>query len=100
MVIVGGGVVGLNAAKMAVGLGARATVLDHSVPRLRYLSDIFGNSITTRYSSRTILEEVCRNADMVIGAVLIPGASVQKLISKAFLSEMKPGVVLVDVAID
>ena len=100
VVVVGGGVVGVNAAKMAVGLGARVTVLDRSVPRLRYLSDIFGNSITTRYSSRAILEEVCHNADMVIGAVLIPGASAPKLISKAFLSEMKPGSVLVDVAID
>ena len=100
VVVVGGGVVGVNAAKMAVGLGARVTVLDRSVPRLRYLSDIFGDSITTRYSSRAILEEVCRNADMVIGAVLIPGASAPKLISKAFLSEMKPGSVLVDVAID
>jgi alanine dehydrogenase len=100
VVVVGGGVVGVNAAKMAVGLGARVTVLDRSVPRLRYLSDIFGNSITTRYSSRVILEEVCRNADMVIGAVLIPGASAPKMISKAFLSEMKPGSVLVDVAID
>jgi alanine dehydrogenase len=100
VVVVGGGVVGVNAAKMAVGLGARVTVLDRSVPRLRYLSDIFGNSITTRYSSRAILEDVCRNADMVIGAVLIPGASAPKLISKAFLSEMKPGSVLVDVAID
>ena len=100
VVVVGGGVVGVNAAKMAVGLGARVTVLDRSVPRLRYLSDIFGNSITTRYSSRAILEEVCRNADMVIGAVLIPGASAPKLISKAFLYEMKPGSVLVDVAID
>ena len=100
VVVVGGGVVGVNAAKMAVGLGACVTVLDRSVPRLRYLSDIFGNSITTRYSSRAILEEVCRNADMVIGAVLIPGASAPKLISKAFLSEMKPGSVLVDVAID
>lgn len=100
VVIVGGGVVGVNAAKMAVGLGARVTVLDRSVPRLRYLSDIFGNSITTRYSSRAILEEVCRNADIVIGAVLIPGASAPKLVSKAFLSEMKLGSVLVDVAID
>ena len=100
VVVVGGGVVGVNAAKMAVGLGARVTVLDRSVPRLRYLSDIFGNSITTRYSSQAILEEVCRNADMVIGAVLIPGASAPKLVSKAFLSELRPGSVLVDVAID
>ncbi|MEL0025143.1 MAG: alanine dehydrogenase [Alphaproteobacteria bacterium] len=100
VVVIGGGVVGVNAAKMAVGLGARVTVLDRSVPRLRYLSDIFGSSITTRYSSRAIIEETCRDADLVIGAVLIPGASAPKLISKAFLSEMKQGAVLVDVAID
>jgi len=100
VVVIGGGVVGVNAAKMAVGLGARVTVLDRSVPRLRYLSDIFGSSITTRYSSGAIIEETCRNADLVIGAVLIPGASAPKLISKSFLSEMKPGSVLVDVAID
>ena len=100
VVIIGGGVVGMNATKMAVGLGARVTVLDRSVERLRYLSNIFGNSITTRYSSQSILKEVCQNADMVIGAVLIPGASAPKLISRAFLSKMKPGSVLVDVAID
>ena len=100
VVVIGGGVVGTNAAKMAIGLGARVTILDRSVPRLRYLEDIFGSAVTTRYSSKAVLEEVCRSADMVIGAVLIPGASAPKLISKAFLSEMKPGSVLVDVAID
>lgn len=100
VVVIGGGVVGINAAKMAVGLGARVTILDRSVPRLRELSDIFGTQITTRYSSKAIIEEVCRTADMVIGAVLIPGASAPKLISKAFLKEMKTGAVLVDVAID
>jgi alanine dehydrogenase len=100
VVVIGGGVVGVNAAKMAVGLGARVTVLDRSVPRLRYLADIFGSSISTRYSSRAILEEVCATADMVIGAVLIPGASAPKLISKSFLSQMRPGAVIVDVAID
>lgn len=100
VVVIGGGVVGINAAKMAVGLGARVTILDRSVPRLRELSDIFGTQITTRYSSKAIIEEVCRTADMVIGAVLIPGASAPKLISKAFLKEMKQGAVLVDVAID
>ena len=100
VVVIGGGVVGTNAAKMAIGLGARVTVLDRSVPRLRQLDDIFGNAITTRYSSRAIIEEVCRDADMVIGAVLIPGASAPKLISRDFLSSMKPGSVLVDVAID
>ena len=100
VVVIGGGVVGTNAAKIAVGLGARVTVLDRSVARLRQLDDIFGSTITTRYSSKAIIEEVCRSADMVIGAVLIPGASAPKLISKSFLSEMKPGSVLVDVAID
>ncbi len=68
--------------------------------RFRYLEDVFGSAITTRYSSKAILEDVCRNADLVIGAVLIPGASAPKLISRAFLSEMRPGAVLVDVAID
>jgi alanine dehydrogenase len=100
VVVIGGGVVGTNAAKMAIGLGARVTILDRSVPRLRQLDDIFGSAITTRYSSRAIIEEVCRDADMVIGAVLIPGASAPKLISRDFLSSMKPGLVLVDVAID
>jgi alanine dehydrogenase len=100
VVVIGGGVVGTNAARMAIGLGARVTILDRSIPRLRYLEDVFGSAITTRYSSKAILEDVCRNADLVIGAVLIPGASAPKLISRAFLSEMRPGAVLVDVAID
>ena len=100
VVVIGGGVVGTNAARMAIGLGARVTILDRSVTRLRYLEDVFGSAITTRYSSKAILEDVCRNADLVIGAVLIPGASAPKLISRAFLSEMRPGAVLVDVAID
>jgi len=100
VLIVGGGVVGVNAAKMAVGLGARVTVFDRSVPRLRYLSDIFGNSITTRYSSNAVLAEAVKSADMVIGAVLIPGAAAPKLVSRAQLATMRPGAVLVDVAID
>ena len=100
VVVIGGGVVGVNAAKMAVGLGARVTVFDRSVPRLRYLSDIFGNSITTRYSNNAVLAEAITLADMVIGAVLVPGASAPKLVSKAQLSTMKLGAVLVDVAID
>ena len=100
VVVIGGGVVGGNAAKMAVGLGARVTVFDRSVPRLRYLSDIFGNSIATRYSNNAVLAEAITQADMVIGAVLVPGASAPKLVSKAQLATMKPGAVLVDVAID
>ncbi len=100
VVVIGGGVVGVNAAKMAVGLGARVTVFDRSVPRLRYLSDIFGNSISTRYSNNAVLAEAVTQADMVIGAVLVPGASAPKLVSKAQLATMKPGAVMVDVAID
>ena len=100
VVVIGGGVVGVNAAKMAVGLGARVTVFDRSVPRLRYLSDIFGNSITTRYSSNAVIAEAIKSADMVIGAVLIPGAAAPKLISRAQLATMRQGAVLVDVAID
>ena len=100
VVVIGGGVVGVNAAKMAVGLGARVTVFDRSVPRLRYLSDIFGNSIATRYSNNTVLADAITRADMVIGAVLVPGASAPKLVSKAQLATMQPGAVMVDVAID
>ena len=100
VVIIGGGVVGVNAAKMAVGMGARVTILDKSLPRLRYLSDIFGPSVTTRYSSADVLDNCVRKADMVVGAVLIPGASAPRLVSKGMLSEMKQGAVLVDVAID
>ena len=100
VVIIGGGVVGVNAAKMAVGMGAQVTVLDKSLPRLRYLFDIFGSSITTRYSSAQVLEQAVQEADMVVGAVLVPGASAPRLVSREMLSTMKPGSVLVDVAID
>ena len=100
VVVIGGGVVGMNAAKMAVGMGARVIVFDRSVPRLRYLSDIFGHSIETRCSSNALLAEVITQADMVVGAVLIPGASAPKLVSKAQLLTMKRGAVLIDVAID
>jgi alanine dehydrogenase len=100
VVIVGGGVVGTAAARVAVGMGAKVTVLDRSVPRLSYLDDIFHGKLVTQYSSAGALAELAQTADMVIGAVLIPGAAAPKLISKAQLSEMKPGAVLVDVAID
>ena len=100
VVIIGGGVVGTAAARVAVGMGARVTVLDRSVPRLSYLDDIFHGKLVTQYSSAGALAELARTADMVIGAVLIPGAAAPKLISKAQLKEMKPGAVLVDVAID
>ncbi len=100
IVVIGGGVVGTNAAKMAVGLGAQVTVFDRSLPRLRYLSDIFGPSVTTCYATAEALAAGVRAADMVIGAVLIPGASAPKLVSRAQLAGMRPGAVIVDVAID
>ena len=100
VVIIGGGVVGTNAARLAIGMGARVTIFDRSVPRLRYLSDIFGTSVVTRYSTAGALADAVKDADMVIGAVLIPGASAPQLVTRAMLKDMKPGSVLVDVAID
>ncbi len=98
--IIGGGVVGLNAAKMAVGLGADVTIIDRSIPRLRELDDIFNGRIHTRYSSIEAIEEECFSADVIVGAVLIPGAAAPKLVSREMLGGMKKGAVLVDVAID
>jgi alanine dehydrogenase len=98
--IIGGGVVGLNAAKMAVGLGADVTIIDRSLPRLRQLDDIFNGRVHTRYSTVEAIEEECFSADLIVGAVLIPGAAAPKLVTREMLSGMKKGVVLVDVAID
>jgi alanine dehydrogenase len=98
--VIGGGVVGLNAAKMAVGLGADVTIIDRSIPRLRQLDDIFNGRIHTRYSTVEAIEEECFSADLIVGAVLIPGAAAPKLVSREMLSGMKPGAVMVDVAID
>ncbi|RWE07147.1 MAG: alanine dehydrogenase [Mesorhizobium sp.] len=98
--VLGGGVVGLHAARMAVGLGADVTIIDRSIPRLRQLDDIFGGRVHTRYSTVEALEEECFSADIVVGAVLIPGAAAPKLVSREMLSGMKKGSVLVDVAID
>jgi alanine dehydrogenase len=98
--IIGGGVVGLNAAKMAVGLGADVTILDRSLPRLRELDDIFNGSVHTRYSTIDSLEEETFSADLVVGAVLIPGAAAPKLVTREMLSGMKKSAVIVDVAID
>lgn len=98
--IIGGGVVGLNAAKMAVGMGADVTIIDRSIPRLRQLDDIFHGRVYTRYSTVEALEEECFAADVVVGAVLIPGAAAPKLVSREMLTGMKKGAVLVDVAID
>lgn len=100
VVIIGGGVVGLNASKMAAGLGAKVTILDRSIPRLRELDDIFNGRVLTRYSTIEALEEEVFSADMVIGAVLIPGAAAPKLVTREMLSGMKAGAVIVDVAID
>ncbi len=98
--VIGGGVVGLNAAKMAVGLGADVTILDRSIPRLRQLDDIFNGRVHTRYSTIEALEEEVFSADVVVGAVLIPGAAAPKLVTRDMLSGMKKGAVIVDVAID
>jgi len=98
--VIGGGVVGTHAAKIAAGMGADVTVFDRSLPRLRYLDDIFGGTVKTAYSSAANIAEAITQADMVIGAVLIPGAAAPKLVSRAQLKTMKPGSVLVDVAID
>jgi alanine dehydrogenase len=98
--VLGGGVVGLHAARMAVGLGADVSIIDRSIPRLRQLDDIFNGRVHTRYSTVEALEEECFSADVVIGAVLIPGATAPKLVTREMLSGMKKGAVLVDVAID
>lgn len=100
VVVIGGGVVGLHAARMAVGLGADVTILDRSLPRLRQLDDIFQGRIHTRFSSIDALENEVFSADVVIGAVLIPGAAAPKLVTRKMLGGMKKGAVIVDVAID
>ncbi len=100
VVILGGGVVGINAAKMAVGLGANVTILDVNVHRLDYLADIFGNEITTLYSNSEQVEKAVNQADLVIGAVLVPGAKAPKLVTRDMISKMQPGGVVVDVAVD
>ena len=100
VVVIGGGVVGTHAAKIAAGMGADVTILDRSLTRLKYLDDVFGRTFKNQYSTAGATAELVREADMVIGAVLVPGAAAPKLVSRAQLSEMKPGAVLVDVAID
>jgi alanine dehydrogenase len=100
VVILGGGVVGVNAAKMAVGLGAKVTVLDVNVARMEYLADIFGNEIETLYSNVEQVEKAVSKADLVIGAVLVPGAKAPKLVSREMIARMAPGGVVVDVAVD
>ncbi len=100
VLVIGGGVVGINAARMAMGMNANVTILDRSLDRLRYLDELYGDRITTIYSTLDAIEERLGRADLVVGAVLIPGAAAPKLISRAQLGLMRPGYVLVDVAID
>ncbi|HLN64611.1 MAG TPA: alanine dehydrogenase [Symbiobacteriaceae bacterium] len=100
VVIVGGGVVGTNAAKMAMGLGADVTIMDISVERLRYLDDVFFGKIRTRVSNEYVIAAEVAQADLLIGAVLIPGARAPHLVTDAMVRNMKPGSVIVDVAID
>ncbi|AXN39902.1 MULTISPECIES: alanine dehydrogenase [Peribacillus] len=98
--VVGGGMVGTNAAKIAIGLGADVTILDLSPDRLRQLDDIFGNELTTLISNPYNIAEAVKEADLVIGAVLIPGAKAPKLVTEEMVKSMSPGSVIVDVAID
>lgn len=100
VVVLGGGVVGINAAKMAAGMGAKVTILDLSLPRLRYLSDVMPANVTLIHSNRHNVLEQIATADLVVGGVLIPGTKAPKLIRKDDLKLMKPGSVIVDVAID
>ena len=100
VVVIGGGVVGTHAARIAAGMGADVTVLDRSLSRLRYLDDVFGRQFKTSYASAGNTAELVQSADLVVGAVLIPGAAAPKLVSRAQLADMKPGAALVDVAID
>ncbi len=100
VVILGGGSVGTNACKIAVGMGANVTVLDISLPRLAYLDDIFGARIQTLVSNDANIEHAVKDADLVVGAVLIPGKAAPKLMKREYLKEMKPGSVIVDVAVD
>ena len=100
VVVIGGGIVGINAAKMACGLGAKVYVLDNNLDRLRYLSDVMPANCFGLFSSPATLRELIKRADVIIGAVLIPGAKAPKLITREMLKTMKPGTVMVDVAID
>jgi alanine dehydrogenase len=98
--ILGGGIVGTEAARMAVGMGAQVTILDVNIDRLNYLETIFGARVTYLYSNATNIESAVRNADLVIGAVLIPGKRAPILVSSALVAQMKPGAVIIDVAVD
>jgi alanine dehydrogenase len=100
VVVIGGGTAGYNAARVADGMGAAVTVLDVNINKLRELDTVFGGRVQTRYSTALELEEAVKRADLVIGAVLLPGAKAPKLVSNSLVANMKPGAVLVDIAID
>lgn len=100
VVIVGGGIVGTNAARIALGLGAEVTILDTNMPRLRYLDDVFGSRIRTVMSNAYNLRQQIQGCDLLVGAVLIPGARAPKLVTAEMVEQMNPGAVIVDVAID
>ena len=100
VMIIGGGIVGTEAAKMAAGLGAQVTLLDINLDRLRYLSEVLPANVTTLYSSEETILNLLKDVDLIIGAVLIPGAKAPKIIRKEMLQKMSPGTVLVDVAVD
>jgi alanine dehydrogenase len=100
IVVIGGGVVGTHAARMAAGLGAKVSILDRSLPRLRELDELFHGRVRTRFSTIDAIEDEVFAADVVIGAVLVPGASAPKPVSRGMLRSMRKGAVIVDVAID
>lgn len=100
IVVIGGGIVGTHAARMAVGLGAEVSILDRSLPRLREIDELFSGRVRTRFSTFEAIDDEVATADVVIGAVLIPGASAPKLVTRSMLKSMRPGAVIVDVAID
>jgi len=100
VMILGGGIVGTQAAKMAAGLGAQVTILDINLDRLRYLSDIMPANVTTLYSNEYNIRQLIKESDLIVGAVLIPGAKAPNLITKDMLKDMRAGTVLVDVAVD
>jgi alanine dehydrogenase len=100
VVIIGGGIAGTNAARVAIGMGAQVTVIDLSIERLRQLEELFGYDVQTLVSNPFNIAEAVKDADLVIGAVLIPGARAPKLVSEEMVKSMSPGSVLVDIAID
>ncbi len=100
VLVLGGGIVGTQAAKMAAGLGAQVTIMDVSLDRLRYLNDVMPPNVVTRYSNEVNIRELIPIMDLIIGAVLIPGAKAPNLITRDMLKDMQPGTVLVDVAVD